>query len=280
MFSKVITVTPEQAREWLDTLNHRNRPITQSTVDRYAYQIKSGTWKMNGEPIIFGVSKNLLNGQHRLKACVQAGKPFTTLVVHGIEDHAFDTMDDGRKRSLADVFAVQGESNYMVLASGVRFVWLYATGQITSRDLRREKGADTKQMMETTLEKHPGLRKSARYYNMLRARPGGLLLPVSLVVGLHYLFGLIDDPKADEFFDTFQSGLELRDGDPIYLLRQRLIAGHKEASALLRTKAMYFYTVTAWNAFMTGTKIRRMAMVGDLVPEIEGLPKSLMRSLL
>lgn len=280
MFTKVETVTPEMAREWLETLNKRNRPVAQSVVDRYAYQMKRGQWKLNGEAVIFGISKNILDGQHRLKACVQAGKPFTTLVVRGIDDDTFDTLDDGHKRSLADVFAVKGEQNYQVVAAGVRFVWLYATGQITSRDLSRQKGADTKQVLEETLEKHPGLRQSARYFNMLRARTGGVLLPVSMMVGLHYLFSLIDDQKADEFFEQFQSGLELTEGNPIYLLRQRLIAGHREASAIMRTKAMYFYTVTAWNAFMSGAKIKRMALVGDTVPEIEGLPKSLMRDLL
>ncbi len=285
MFTKEMEITPELAREWLETLNKRNRPVSARAVDRFAYRMKHGLWKLNGEPIIFGKSKFLLDGQHRLKACVQSGKSFPSLVIHGVDDTAFDTLDDGNKRTFSDVLAIRGEPNYAVVAAGVRYVWLYATGRITSGDLRtrgNKLSEDTNQILETTLEKHPGLRKSARMYCMLRARVGGLLLPIGMVVGLHYLFSLIDENKADDFFGKFQSGLDLGEGHPIALLRQRIIAGSREASQQIRARALYFYTVTAWNAFAAGARLKRLNLsdAQGEVPEIVGLPKSLMRDLL
>lgn len=280
MYSKFTTVTPKEAVIWLDTKNAHNRPISQSTVERYTQEMKAGRWKVNGQPLIFGKSGNLLNGQHRLKAIIAANKSIETMIVWGVEDSTFDTIDDGNKRSLGDVFAVSGEQNPNLLSAGVRFLWVYATGQIATRDLRRGTIA-TKPVLEDTLRKHPGMRQSTKFYSLLKSRPGGLLIPAGTAIGLHYLFSLVDEKKADEFFNVLQSGIGLTEGHPILALRARLIAGKKESSSNITNSAMYFYTVTTWNAFVEDQPLRRLAFVQDTPPpEIENLPKKLMKDLL
>lgn len=280
MFTKVTTVTPQTAADWLDTKNSRNRPISQSTVDKYVQEMKAGRWVVNGQGIIFGTSGQLLNGQHRLKACVAANTPFSTAVVYGIDDATFDTIDDGNKRSLPDVLAIRGETQPTLLAAATRFLWIYATGQIETRDLRKGTIA-TKAVLQDTLEKHKGLRQSVRFYAMLKARPGGILIPAGMAAGLHYLFSVVDEKRADEFFTRFQSGLELTEGHPIAILRSRLIAGQTQASTKLTNAAMYYYVVTAWNAFVTNTFLKRLTYTTDTVPpEIDNLPKKLMKDLL
>jgi len=280
MYSKFTTITPKEAVIWLDTKNAHNRPISQSTVERYTQEIRANRWKSNGQSICFGKSGNLLNGQHRLKAIVAANKSIECLVVWGVDDDAFDTIDDGNTRSLADVFAVAGEVNPKLLSAGTRFLWIYATGQIATRDLRRGTIA-TKPVLEDTLRKHPGLRQSTKFYSMLKQRPGGLLVPAGMAIGLHYLFALVNEKKADEFFSTLQSGIGLMEGHPILALRARLIAGKKESSSNITNSAMYFYTVTTWNAFVEDQPLRRLAFVQDTPPpEIENLPKKLMKDLL
>jgi hypothetical protein len=280
MFSKFTSVTPAEATLWLDTKNAHNRPLSQSTIERYTQEMKAGRWVHNGSSIVFGKSGNLLNGQHRLKACVAANKPFDTLIVYGIEDSAFDTIDDGIKRSLADVLAIKGEHNFRLLSTGVRFLWIYATGQIPTRDLRRGQIA-TKPLLEETLRKHPGLRQSTKYYSLLKSRPGGLLVPSGMAIGLHYLFSLVDEAKADKFFDILQSGIGLHEGHPILALRARLISGKRESSSSLTDPAIYFYVVTTWNAFASDEPLRRLAFVQDVPPpEIENLPKKLLKDLL
>ena len=280
MYSKFTTITPKEAVLWLDTKNAHNRPISQSTVERYTQEIKAGRWKSNGQSIVFSKSGQLLNGQHRLKAVVAANKPIDCLIVWGVEDDTFDTIDDGNKRSLGDVFAIKQEYKPLLLSAGVRFLWVYSTGQIETRDLRRGQVA-TKPLLEKTLDRHPGLRQSTRFYATLKARPGGLLVPAGMAIGLHYLFALVDEKKADEFFNVLQSGIGLTEGHPILILRARLIAGQKESSTKLTNSAIYFYTVTTWNAFVSDNPLRRLAFVQDTPPpEIENLPKKLMKDLL
>lgn len=280
MYSKFTTVTPKEAVLWLDTKNAHNRPISNYTVERYTQEIKAGRWRSNGQAIVFGKSGNLLNGQHRLKSVVAANKSIETLIVWGVEDSAFDTIDDGNKRSLGDVLAISGEQNPKLLSAGVRYLWLYATGQIERRDLHRETIA-TKPILEDTLKKHSGLRQSTKFYSLLKARPGGLLIPAGMAIGLHYLFNLVNNKKADDFFDTLQSGIGLHEGHPILALRARLISGQKEASTKLTNSAMYFYTVTTWNSFVSEEPLRRLAFVQDTSPpEIDNLPKKFLKDLL
>ena len=107
------------------------------------------------------------------------------------------------------------------------------------------------------------------------------MIPAGMSIGLHYLFSLVDEKKADDFFSRLQSGLELKDDDPVYILRARLIAGQKEASTKLTRSAMYYYTVTSWNAYVSGTYMKRLVFNADTPqPEIENVPKKMMKDLL
>lgn len=280
MYTKTMTITPQEAREWLDTKNSNNRPVSENAVSKYAQEMKDGRWRLNGQSIIFNKSGQLANGQHRLIACVRSNTPFETLVTWGVEDEAFDTIDDCNTRSLADVLHIKGEASSTLLAAGVRFLWEYATGQVEHKDLRHGRIA-TKPLLEATLDKHRNITSSVKFYAILKARPGGLMIPASMAIGLHYIFSLVDEKKADEFFSRMQSGLELTDDNPVYILRARLIAGQKEASTKLTRSAMFYYTVTSWNAYVSGTYMKRLVFNPDTpVPEVDNLPKKMLKDLL
>ena len=280
MYTKHTSISPEEARLWLDTKNSRNRPVSENAVAKYTQQIKENRWLDNGQAIIFGESGQLLNGQHRLMAIVRANKTVPATITWGVSDKAFDTIDDANSRSLADVLHIKGESHSGLLSAGLRFLWIYTRGEIERRDLRRGVIA-TKQRLEETLEKNRKITASVKFYSTLKQRPGGLLIPAGMAIGLHYLFALVDENKSDDFFSLLQSGFDLCEGHPIALLRARLIAGQKEASSKLTQPAMYFYVVTTWNAFVKDQQLKRLMYNSEIVPpEIDDLPKKVMKDLL
>ena len=69
----------------------------------------------------------IIDGQHRLHACVQARVPFWSVVVTGVEPSAQDTIDTGLPRRLSDQLAIANERNAPVLASVTRWSlrWLH-----------------------------------------------------------------------------------------------------------------------------------------------------------
>lgn len=115
----VETITPEQAAEYLKG-NLVNRTISPARVALYAKQMRQGSWRMTGEAVAFN-GRKLLQGQHRLAACVAAETPFTTVVVRGISPEAMKVMDSGRARTAANAFQMEGIPNAAVVAAAVKY---------------------------------------------------------------------------------------------------------------------------------------------------------------
>ncbi|HEY5050458.1 MAG TPA: hypothetical protein VII50_06125, partial [Acidothermaceae bacterium] len=71
MRSKVQTITPAKAAEWLEA-NTTNRPVSRTVVRSFAEAMKRGEWIVTHQGIAFDVSGVLIDGQHRLAAVVEA----------------------------------------------------------------------------------------------------------------------------------------------------------------------------------------------------------------
>ncbi len=105
----VVEITPELAKDILENRNHDNRPLKKAHVKMLSTALKNDEWMLNGETISFSKSGRLLDGQHRLTACINADKSFKTVIIKGIEDEAaFGTIDTGKPRSVTDLMSLQG----------------------------------------------------------------------------------------------------------------------------------------------------------------------------
>ena len=109
VWAEVCVVTPAIARDWIQ-VNTKNRRIRSAKVDQYDASMRAGRWAFNGQAIVFDVHGRLMNGQHRLLACIKAGVSFKVLVVHGVDAEAFDTLDTGAARTAGDILGIAGVS--------------------------------------------------------------------------------------------------------------------------------------------------------------------------
>jgi hypothetical protein len=113
-----VWLSSEQIRELLER-NHGNRPVRKSHVDWLANLIRSGEWVTNHpQPIVFGESGRLLDGQHRLMAMAMVDGMYVVNVVTMVPDDVFSTIDRGVSKSTADVlqFHEQRECNRKLMA--------------------------------------------------------------------------------------------------------------------------------------------------------------------
>ena len=117
--SKVETITPKKAQIYLES-NTNNRRVRQKTVDFYARIMSSGAWKLNGKTIVISNEGVILDGQHRLQACVNSGATFQTVVVRGPEDECFGTIDQGVVRTGGDIVGREGYSQSKRKAAATR----------------------------------------------------------------------------------------------------------------------------------------------------------------
>ncbi len=111
----------------------------------------------NGDPIRFDIDEILRDGQHRLEAAVRAGETIEVLVVYGLAPQAQETMDLGRKRTVADALQMRGLRSTATLAGGLNLLasWM-KVGMLISRDSQL-----TPKRAEALLDEHPQLLECA-----------------------------------------------------------------------------------------------------------------------
>lgn len=112
-------ITAQMALDMLEK-NKKNRTVSRANVDFIAEEIKSGRFIFNGDSIVFDDEGNLIDGQHRLIAIAETGIPTKQIIVHGVKNAAFSTIDTGRTRTAGDVLSIDGTKNALNLAASIR----------------------------------------------------------------------------------------------------------------------------------------------------------------
>lgn len=233
------TITPELAAEYLKA-NTSNRPCSPARIAELAGMMKRGEYMLNGDAIRFSEDGVLLDGQGRLKACIAAGVSFTTLVIRGLPRETFKTMDLGKKRNSADLFAIRGEKNTTKLSRALRFVLMYEAGAINGASY-------SPQQLEDCLSRHPGLRIWASTSTPIYKITGH----GALVFSVCYLGSLTRPTTADDFLRLLVDGAGLEKGSPVLTLRDRL-QQDRAATSKLPSSYVAQLVIHAYNAFAKG----------------------------
>lgn len=241
MKAQLEIITPAVANQMLDT-NKRNRPLSIFTVERYAADMSAGRWKPNGQTIIIDTNGDLLDGQHRLRAIVKANKPQGMLVARNVAADSFDTIDNGKPRSLADVLGMQGYAYMHVTAGAARISYLYISGQSMSATPSRVALTDF-------VEGHPYLQEAGKIVRMHKMRFPNAPLAAALFLGNENRN--LDD-EVDAFIEGTRSGADLSRGDPRLALREWEINERMRSRGMISTLAAFGASVRAWNAYASG----------------------------
>lgn len=238
------TITPARAEEIL-AKNTCNRPIKWNYVRRLADAMRDGLWFANGETIKLN-GDVLLDGQHRLLACVDSGAAFRSLVVSGLSKEAFSTIDAGIHRGGSDTLAVLGYKNTSALSAAVQIVDRYFTGNLWTQRAT----VYTNDEIAELVTKYPGVQD-------LVAR--GTLRPKffsrSRLAALLYLFSMSDEQLAETFVAKVVTGLGVTSDDPAFHLRERLIRNSLGKEKLSHTYLTALF-IKAWNAARSGRPCR------------------------
>lgn len=99
-------IGPTQAQVYLEK-KAQNRSISWPQVMVYARDMLAGNWKLTHQGVAFNSDGDLVDGQHRLHAVIAANRTIEMQVTRGLEDDARLVIDDHRRRSPADVLAIQ-----------------------------------------------------------------------------------------------------------------------------------------------------------------------------
>lgn len=107
MKTEVKTVTPDMAREMLKN-NQGNRTISPTRVNYFVSLMRSGAFQLTHQGICISSDGRLIDGQHRLQACVVSGIPMEVMVTTEADQKLFSVIDTGRNRTNSDLFKIAG----------------------------------------------------------------------------------------------------------------------------------------------------------------------------
>jgi hypothetical protein len=238
------------AIEWLER-NTLNRHVRDTLVAELGRDMLAGRWRgHNGEAIRFDAEGRLVDGQHRLWACVNANVPFISLVVEGIDPEDYDTIGIGRKKAFVDF--MREEKNRTLLSSVVRLVFTWESGRLPMEMVSRSSTTASIKEMQETLTGNPDIRDAV---NKVASHYSQGLVSQSYMSLLYYAAVRSGQKDKVEFFlSTLRDGLALDELSPIYHLRKLLLI-NKANRRKLRQPHILALLLKAWNQYLAGRKV-------------------------
>lgn len=256
------SITPELAQHYL-SMNVKNRRVQDNQVQFYLRQMKSGQWKITGDPVKLSSDGALLDGQHRLLAIVAYGQPVEMFVAEGLEPESFEVIDTGKPRTAGDVLSVFGVEKAINVAAIVRFILLFKMDKKHASWFTRTVSPSHSDVLDF-VQKHPHMNEILDFVH--KVYRDFRYLPVSVIGGFYFLFAEKNQTKADKFFMQYKTGLELTKTDPVYWLRDRFLKNEIQKTKLTRKEKLMLF-VTAWNYFVQDKPMTRLS-IPDKFPNI------------
>lgn len=248
------TITPEMAREMLG-YNQNNRTQKKKVIAAYVRDLTAGDWLVTGDPIRFDWNGLLIDGQHRLEACVASGTPITTVVIRNLDPRVKMVIDAGAKRSATDALKWAGVSvQAKDIAATIRVAVAYETGLLaTALDNLSRTQLTNSEVVEWN-NSNPDVAPAVAFAGRIARRLGSTTPGVATAALI-----LFRDNEAEPVINFFESTAEMRTngtGDP----RKALIDAfakirNKEHRAPSAAESLAFI-FRAWNAYQEGRPLR------------------------
>lgn len=213
-----VTLTPEMAAELLEH-NTLNRPLSDQHVQRISRQIINGKWQFNGDTIKVADTGDVVDGQHRLWAVIEAKKSVDTIIVRGIERSAFATVDTiSKSRSGSDLLALCGvEINKSACATALQ--WLVRWQRKCIAEYRAPTNRIENSDIEEAFAAHPGIVEAVNRVRHLKK-----ITNRGVLAFFYYVLTNRNADLAERMVHTLENPAGVGVTDPFFCLRAYFVA--------------------------------------------------------
>ena len=261
-----VVVTPDIASAWLDK-NDGNRKVSKNHVERLSRDMLAQNFKFTGDAIRFDDKGGLIDGQHRLMACIKSGASFETQVIYGLPRSTQDFIDSGKSRNASDVLSLAGFHCTHGLAAAARLLMAERDGTVIRQSIYST--SDVVQF----IAKHKALPASIIMMMSSKRVPRGV--SASQVAAVHYIgkhvLGLPN--VADAFVDVISTGVPDYTHDAAHAYRERMIKASAGVTVMKKPENWRLMK-HAWNLF--ARKEASKVLRGSETVTIEGLNKNML----
>jgi len=242
MYFREEVITPAKAKKYLSLNIPNNRTTSPITISTYASDIKEKLWISNsGDNIKFNTQGELIDGQQRLMAVIEANTTVTMWVAYDVSDEALPVIDTGRARTFAHTLKMQHAINTPRTSAIVKWIYLFDKGYPMNKGAAKPSHSQ----LNIIFKKSPTafVEASRRADDVKRTG-----MAASGVAGVaYYLFNRISPSITYNFFDQLVSGANVPEKSPILTLRNRLFKVLQDRLTLPEVLALY---IRAWNNYL------------------------------
>ena len=250
-------------------MSNQQRTISKKYVKKYAEAIIKGQWDPTGQPITFDKYGKLINGQHRIKAIIEASKmlklkkikninlivPFEIRL--GAEPDVFSKIDCGSSRSPKDMItitnAISSHTNhinandryYAQVAKNVKFY--KANNKISDGD--SISNDDILDVINNNPNIYQSVNECTKYHFI---KSIGKCIPAAALIHFTAWEQTGCRKQADDFIQKFGSGSNLTIDSPILAYRNQIM---NSGGGKVRPYQLVSYLIDTWNDFIIGTKV-------------------------
>lgn len=261
-----VDVTPAMAQAWLDEFNPADqRNLRPPKVAQYQRAMEREEWEDTGDPIQFGKTGVLLNGQHRLTAVVKARKTVSFLILTNVDERTRDAMDMGIKRTSIDKLAMRGYQYTAALSAVARLIWDLQTGT-SNKPLVPPSDPE----LMAIIDGDPELVWVVG--EVMKRLPK--LGSYTVSAYCYLMFHRKNPEQAAYFFDKVKTPTDLPQGSPIAALINRF-RDNKQGAAKYKEKVQSVgLVIAAWNAWRDGETRERIMLTAHkdghyVIPEVK-----------
>jgi hypothetical protein len=242
-------ITPEQAEVFME-YNTLNRPESGDKSGQYSDDMADGCFLYNYQPIIFDRNLTLLDGQTRLRACMESGIPFKSDIVFGADPKIRPTVDIGRTRTLKHMLDMEKRQPHTTAAAALaNMLLLHRRHGIAS--LNNNSKRPTKPAAKAALDagEFAFLDEAIRWS---RSGLKSLVKPPRVIGFTYHIFAEQDKDTADRFFSALAAEANLAADSPVLILLKRL---RGKPVSVLESIALFF---KAWVKFRDGEACQQL----------------------
>jgi len=217
-----------------------------------------------GPVLMFDKKGQLINGMHTCRSVVAAGTPIVCIFIEGCDKDAMIGQDQQARRTFKDVLDMRHKKNTALAAAITMNLLRYQNGQscLAGTYFNNEELEELYITFEDDIDDaahfvcgHTALK------NIVTTSYAGLVRLITR---------RINEEKSTYFFDRLADGSNLKNGDAIKTLRDKLIKGRMETNRRMRAGLEFLYVTKAWNAYYHGKQIKCLKVNGDEKIRVEG----------
>jgi hypothetical protein len=264
---KKVLVTPKLAKELL-LKNNANRKITDNRVNVYASDMRNGRWKENtAEFIKITDDGDILDGQHRLLAIIQADTCITLQIAYGVSKSVFDVLDTGKIRSSSDVFSIEKIENSTLISTIIKSYLIISKSYKSDLNKSSVSYGLTNTIILEEYQKRPDFWQELGAFSQKCYKNFAHILSPSFIGTLYCYFYDISPEDSRNFINQLCSGEGVTNSS-ISVLRQALLKD-KIAQRKMQPQDKLAIIIKTWNAVRLGKNYRIMKFDRN----IENTPK-------